>query len=570
MHLLRPFGRLLLLLVGIVGLMSAQESVLRLIPYNGQPTSYLNAQIVADTTANNGIPANRVYELDRNGTYLANALFNVDAGKTLRIRAANGAGKRPIIYLYPTGTGANPERPPGYLFQLRGGKLDLRNLSIAGYFEPVDTNFNNVQGGVINTSSAGSSMYIDSCVFSQIAGQHLRTGSATVTVKVTNSIFADMGALSTSNLGAGKGIDLRDVSVDTLILVNNTWVNFQDRVVRHYNFGNPTAGTGALRYFLFDHNTVVNGMSFHGLLSLGSMGPRAIITNNLFIDAFASGEDSADATRQAEWANHGEKYPNGSNRMCWIFTAPNDTTVWTVKNNHYSVSDSGAAFIAGLNTQGVLGEGKPLSWHINGRIGGDSTTAFTKSASPIALAAAPKLMLNLMRWYRAPNGGNKTKNTPSSLWNRALHDIDRHRIAYYTDTLNASYSTSIAAYSGGTGGYPVGDLNWFPARKTAWLADPVSGAEVEVSVPTEFSLAQNYPNPFNPATRIAFTLPSQLDLTLEVFDVLGRKVATLAKGVYPAGMHEVDFDASRLTSGLYVYRLSGGSLSVTRKMMLVK
>jgi hypothetical protein len=84
------------------------------------------------------------------------------------------------------------------------------------------------------------------------------------------------------------------------------------------------------------------------------------------------------------------------------------------------------------------------------------------------------------------------------------------------------------------------------------------------------NLSQNYPNPFNPSTRIAFSLPSQLDVTLEVFDVLGRKVATLARGIHPAGSHEVEFDASRLTTGLYIYRLTGGALSVTRKMMLVK
>ena len=571
MHLLQLIGRLCVLVVGIASVLPAQENVLRLIPYDGQASSHLNAQIVADTTTNSGIPANRVYELDRGGVYLASALFNVDAGQTLRIRAANGAGKRPIIYLYPTGTGANPARPPGYLFQLRGGKLDLRNLSISGYFEPVDTNFNNVQGGIINTSSAGSSMWIDSCLFTQIAGQHLRTGSATVTVKVTNSTFADMGALSTSNLGAGKGIDLRDVSVDTLIFVNNTFVNFQDRIIRHYNFGNPTAGTGALRYMLFDHNTVVNGMSFHGLLSLGSMGARAIITNNLFIDAFASGEDSADATRQAEWANHGEKYPNGSNRMCWIFTAPNDTTSWTIRRNYYSVSDSGAAFIAGLASEDVIGEGKPLSWHLNTRLGADSVNAFTKATSFIALGNTPKLMLNLMRWYRAPNGGNKTKNTPSSLWVRSMNDLDRRKLQYFDDTLDCSYSTSIAAYTAASAGYPVGDLNWFPTRYAQWLVDPtVTGVADADLVPTEITLSQNFPNPFTPTTQITFNLPSQTDVTVEVFDILGRSVATLARGVMAIGSHTVDFDASSLGSGMYVVRLNAEGVSLSKKMMLVK
>jgi hypothetical protein len=392
-----------------------------------------------------------------------------------------------------------------------------------------------------------------------------------VTVKVTNSTFADMGALSTSNLGAGKGIDLRDVSVDTLIMEHNTFVNFQDRVIRHYNFGNPTAGTGALRYTKFNHNTIVNGMSFHGLLSLGSMGPRAIITNNLFIDAFASGEDTADATRQAEWANTGEKYPNGSNRMMWIFTAPNDTTAWSVHHNYYSVSDSGAAFLAGLVTKGVLGEGKPLSWHINARLGGDSVNAFTKATSPVVLGNTPKLMLKLMRWYRDTSGGNLTKNTPSSKWVRGQHDLDRRKLQYFDDTLDCSYSTSIAAYSAAAWGYPVGDLNWFPTRYAAWLNDPVAtGVGDEPIIPSEITLSQNYPNPFNPTTQVTFALPSQMDVSVEVFDMLGRNVATLSRGVMPAGSHTVDFDASRLTTGMYVVRLNAQGVSLSRKMMLVK
>ena len=547
-----------------------QSNVLRLHPYNGQASSFLNAQIVADTTANAGIPANRVYELQRGGLYLANALFNVDAGRVLRLRANDSTGRRPVIMLYPTGAGNNPERPPGYLYQLRGGKLYLNNLIITGYFEPVDTNFNNIQGGVINTSAAGSSMYVDSCILAQIAGQHLRTGAAAGTVKVTNTVFADMGALSTSNLGAGKGIDLREVSVDSVILVNNTFVNYQDRVVRHYNFGNPLLGTGALGFFKFDHNTVVNGMSFHGMLSLGSMGRRAIVTNNLFMDAFASGEDSADATRQAEWANFGEKYPNGSNRMVWIFTAPNDTTVWTISNNMYSISDTGQAFLTEFAAQKVIGEGKPLSWHINAKLGNDSTTAFTKAAAPVAFVKIPKLMTRLMRWYRDPLGGNKTKNTPSSLWVRALHDIDRHKYQYYDDTLDCSYPTNIAAYTAGVGGYPLGDLNWFPSRKTDWANDPSTSVAGQDVVPEVFTLEQNYPNPFNPATTIRFGLPHTSLVRLEVFDLLGRTVATLVDAHMEAGVHNVVLDASRLSSGIYIYRLTADGASMTRKMTLLK
>ncbi len=77
-------------------------------------------------------------------------------------------------------------------------------------------------------------------------------------------------------------------------------------------------------------------------------------------------------------------------------------------------------------------------------------------------------MTNMMTWYEDPAGGNRTKNTPSPLFVRALHDYDRRLIEYYRDTLNCSYPTTTAAYTGATGGYPVGDLNWFPDKKAEW------------------------------------------------------------------------------------------------------
>ena len=92
----------------------------------------------------------------------------------------------------------------------------------------------------------------------------------------------------------------------------------------------------------------------------------------------------------------------------------------------------------------------------------------------------------------------------------------------------------------------------------------------ESSLPTETSLRANYPNPFNPSTVIAYQLALSGNVKLSVFDVLGREVAVLVNGVMPAGSHTVTFDASNLTSGMYLYRLDSGGMVFTRKMMLVK
>jgi len=90
------------------------------------------------------------------------------------------------------------------------------------------------------------------------------------------------------------------------------------------------------------------------------------------------------------------------------------------------------------------------------------------------------------------------------------------------------------------------------------------------NLPGEFSLSQNYPNPFNPTTNIKFTLPAASPVRLEVFDVIGRRVAVLLDQVLEAGEHEVQWDASEAASGVYVYRLTVSDFVDTKKMLLLK
>jgi hypothetical protein len=95
---------------------------------------------------------------------------------------------------------------------------------------------------------------------------------------------------------------------------------------------------------------------------------------------------------------------------------------------------------------------------------------------------------------------------------------------------------------------------------------PVSVKEGDA--PAIFSLEQNYPNPFNPTTRIVYTVDSRQSVQLKVYDVLGREVATLVNAVMPPGSHTVNWDASGLSSGVYLYRLQTGAAVETRKLVL--
>jgi WD40 repeat protein len=99
-----------------------------------------------------------------------------------------------------------------------------------------------------------------------------------------------------------------------------------------------------------------------------------------------------------------------------------------------------------------------------------------------------------------------------------------------------------------------------------------SGTDVKElrGLPTEYELSQNYPNPFNPTTVINFSIPESGLVSVKVYNALGQQVAELVNEVKAAGSYAVDFNAANLSSGMYIYKISAGNFSATRKMMLLK
>jgi hypothetical protein len=93
---------------------------------------------------------------------------------------------------------------------------------------------------------------------------------------------------------------------------------------------------------------------------------------------------------------------------------------------------------------------------------------------------------------------------------------------------------------------------------------------VEIGTPTKFDLSQNYPNPFNPSTKIDFNIPNDGFVSLKVFNISGKDVATLVSEFKTSGYHTINFNASNLSSGIYYYRLESNGISKTMKMALIK
>lgn len=126
---------------------------------------------------------------------------------------------------------------------------------------------------------------------------------------------------------------------------------------------------------------------------------------------------------------------------------------------------------------------------------------------------------------------------------------------------------------------PTSELIQYGLRSTDemqflfYIAYGDSPSEVEEAaseLPRQFTLEQNYPNPFNPATEVRFNISEVSHVTLKVFDLLGREVATLVNEDLKAGLYKTKFDAGALASGMYFYRLTSGAFSETKKMLLLR
>ncbi|MFA5729208.1 MAG: T9SS type A sorting domain-containing protein, partial [Candidatus Neomarinimicrobiota bacterium] len=117
-------------------------------------------------------------------------------------------------------------------------------------------------------------------------------------------------------------------------------------------------------------------------------------------------------------------------------------------------------------------------------------------------------------------------------------------------------------------------LDGYPVNETAikFYKPEVGIKEIAENLPTEFSLMQNFPNPFNPTTCITFNLPSRAQVSLVIYDMLGRSIASLVNNkVVESGYHKFYWDASTFSSGIYFYRLEvAGKSSLTKKCILLK
>jgi len=164
--------------------------------------------------------------------------------------------------------------------------------------------------------------------------------------------------------------------------------------------------------------------------------------------------------------------------------------------------------------------------------------------------------------WGAPKNVQNITNTP------AVHEkfSQTSAFGYMVDNTTFRVDCMYTIFgSGDTNDVAESEL-WYLSGVTFQL----TGVNDPITSPSKFELEQNYPNPFNPTTTIRFTIPEKSQVTLKVFDMLGREVSTLVNEVKDAGTHTVKFAGKDLPSGMYLYTLTAGNYTATKKMMLVK
>jgi hypothetical protein len=169
-----------------------------------------------------------------------------------------------------------------------------------------------------------------------------------------------------------------------------------------------------------------------------------------------------------------------------------------------------------------------------------------------------------------------TWSAPINMTHSDSTDNSQTHLAPYLRTVTTGSSVECTAFSeytyeaGVTGPGGANGNESVAYLGTQKFTVTLTGVNDRSNTVNSFALSQNYPNPFNPSTKINYSIPAKSNVSLKVYDMLGREVANLVNATQEAGNHSVNFNASKLASGLYIYTIKSGNNVMSKKMMLLK
>ena len=481
----------------------------------------LNEAINADTTETGArVDTNTVYVLERDGLYLLNGA--IQNRFPLTIVAADGEGARPIVQP-GVGDGGVSDRP----FRPRS------DLTLRGLYVTNEDELGGLNTRIIRISGDDVRITIDDCHLDKDAQSAFRFDNNGIKVYLTNSIVSNIGRSSSMN--NGRGFDTRGNDIDSLVVENTTFYNLTSRVVRD-------DGGGFIKYHRFNHNTVVNVGQFVS-------SPNEVLdmefTNNLIINGGYLGQtDSTNADRQMIQIDSLSVDSLGNP------IRDGEQTIRISNNNFYIDSTIMEAYGDSVRTIPTF-NGTAQAYIDEGGFGD------TMTEEGVMFTNAPAVPLNVFtaRW----TVGSENPDDDS------IPDFDNAGAPY-----DFSYATTFDSYTGSRAEQPLGSLDWFGLDIM-----PVSIEAGSEAQPDGFLLSGNYPNPFNPVTTVAFDLPAAANVSISVFDLLGREVLLVpAQPMTKGSARTIQVDAGELASGIYLYQVRaeiGNRMHVaTGKMALLK
>lgn len=525
---------------------------------NGDPLGAINITIEGDTTAT-GARTNpdRVYKLEAGKVYYLNGPLTTTNYHLRLIGEKPTADKRPAVVIL----GVRQDGSVADNMLRLNGDFTLKNIYFIGMAPNGAQHSNEDMAAIYGDNIRG---VIDGCIFEQNKVILFGFYGSMAKVYAYNNIIRNCHQLGVGHWNGGRFIWIWDAAADTVEIVNNTWVNNSA-----YLYTDRDRGTN---YVKIEHNTCLNSCAFVFFLHTLT---NASISNNIFYnvqftgefgDEFNGGWNDYDG-QPASVISIDTLYDKGNFKL-----APFDEAnrVIKVNNNAYYMDPQ---ILAAQKAAGNI----PTEW-MNSRtqamFGADATWPGLEQKNNLldinpGFVVEPTVMDSIL--YFIPIVGSWAA---THTW---AYPVDG-KPPYVPDwpiPEVLSY-TNPALLAAAEGGFPVGDLNWFPEKKKEWETWLTEVKEKPVkAAPTDFTLEQNYPNPFNPTTNITFSLKKSGHVTLIVYNLIGQKVKTLLDKKMTSGVYQITWNAKdeagdQLASGIYYYRMETESFTATKKMVLIR
>ncbi|RPI12481.1 MAG: DUF2341 domain-containing protein [Ignavibacteriae bacterium] len=302
------------------------------------------------------------------------------------------------------------------------------------------------------------------------------------------------------------------------------------------------------------------------------------IIKQIQVDAGTAGQYNYNALTEPFWLNSGQSYVfelfNGVNDMYYYGPPPQIGQHLTFTEMRYCNSCTQTTFPTSVLTGQQYGV--PDFWYYVKENVSPAPTAIIGLPADTNTPPAPTGLIAIagnqqiqLKWNKNTQFDIQkyfiyrfTSNTPGSA---VLIDSVSHPDTMYTNT---------GLTNGNIYYYWVKAVDRFCVRRLSGFSTVASATPVvvpkEKEIPTVFALYQNYPNPFNPITTIKFDLPKGRLVTIRIYDLLGRELETTLNQTFPAGSHEIRFNALNLASGVYFYKIEAGDFNDMKKMVVVK